>query len=353
LLTVDDLGFHTFFSAQLSTLETDDLVPARIVADGQSVWHLAGSRARLGELSGRLRGALESISRPVVGDWVAVADGDERAVIHHLFRRRTELTRRAADAASAQVIAANVDCFFVVTSANRDRNVRRIERYLAAVWDSGARQVVVLNKVDLVEDAAPLIAEIETVALGVPIVPVSAMTGEGMIELQERIGPGMTIGLIGSSGVGKSSLANRVLGRETQHVNAIRDDDARGRHTTTRRELLLLPGGGMLIDTPGMREFGLFEDAGGVDATFADIAGVAEGCRFADCRHESEPGCAVREAIAVGAIGAERWASYRKLHKEIAAYETRRDPVLAANERKRWKAIHKSVRAQSRLTGKP
>lgn len=353
MLTADDLGFHAFFSAQLTTLERPGLSPARIVADGQSVWHLAGSRAPLGELSGRLRGVMEGITRPVVGDWVAVADGEERAVIHHLFRRRTELTRRAAGATSAQVIAANVDRYFVVTSANRDLNVRRIERYLAAVWDSGATPVIVLNKVDLVEDAAPLIAEIASVALGVPIVPVSAMTGAGMSELQASIAPGSTVGLIGSSGVGKSSLANRLLGRETQPVNAIRDDDARGRHTTTRRELLMLPGGGMLIDTPGMRELGVLEDAGGVDATFADIAGVAEGCRFADCRHESEPGCAVREAIAAGVIGAERWASYRKLQKEIAAYETRRDPVLAANERKRWKAIHKSVRAQSKLTGKP
>ncbi|MCC7023493.1 MAG: ribosome small subunit-dependent GTPase A [Thermomicrobiales bacterium] len=353
MLSPEDLGFHAFFAAQFATLDRPHLTPARIVADGQGVWHLAGCRAPLGELSGRLRGAMAGVDRPVAGDWVAVADGDERAIIHHGLRRRTALVRRAADAGAAQVIAANVDRFFVVTSANRDLNIRRIERYLTAVWESGAAPVIVLNKVDLVEDAAPLIAEIASVALGVPIVPVSAITGTGLNALQEQIGPGATIGLIGSSGVGKSSLANRLLGRAAQQVNAIRDDDARGRHTTTRRELLMLPNGGMLVDTPGMREFGLLEDGGGVDAAFADIAGFAEECRFADCRHESEPGCAVRAAIAAGVIGPERWASYRKLQKEIAAYATRRDPVLAANERKRWKAIHKSVRAQSRITGKP
>ncbi len=354
MTSLDHLGFRPFFSRQFDSLHRPDLVPARIAADGQSAWHLAGCRAPVGELSGRLRRDLVGTARPAVGDWVAVADDDERAIIHHLLDRRTAMVRRGAGpSAMPQTIAANVDRFCIVTSANRDLNVRRIERYLAVVWESGSTPVIVLNKVDLAGDVAPMLAQLEAAALGVPIVPVSAYTGEGLNELREQIGAGTTVAFVGSSGVGKSSLINRLLGREAQVINAIRDDDSRGRHTTTRRELIVLLGGGVLIDTPGMRELGLIEDSGGVDATFADIAEAAAACRFADCQHQTEPGCAVREAIASGVIGAERWESYRKLQREIAAYETRRDPTLAAEERRRWKVIHKSMRTHARVTGKP
>jgi ribosome biogenesis GTPase len=349
-----ELGFRPFFASQLAALYRSDLVPARIAADGQSVWHLLGCRAPIGELSGRLRGELEGIARPVVGDWVAVADGDDRAIIHHVLDRRTAMIRRAAGPAlKSQVIAANVDVFGVVTSANHDLNPRRLERYLAVIWESGATPVIVLNKVDLVASVAPLLAEIETIAFGVPVAQVSALTGQGLDELRAYLGPGTTLAMVGSSGVGKSSLINRLLGRQAQQVNAIRDDDARGRHTTTRRELLLLPEGGVLVDTPGMRELGLIEDSGGVDATFADVAALTDQCRFADCRHESEPGCAIREALATGAISHDRWESYRKLQREIAAIEARRDPVLAAERRREWKVITKAMRAQSRVTKKP
>jgi ribosome biogenesis GTPase len=350
-LTLSHLGYRPFFSTQIDALQRPDLVPARIAADGPGVYHLLGCRAPLGELSGRLRRALSESSRPAVGDWVAVADGPDRAVVHHVLDRQSAMVRRAADSDGAsQIIAANLDVVFVVTSANRDLNVRRLERYLTAVWDGGAAPAIVLNKIDLVPDVAPLVGEIETVACGVPILPVSAALDLGLDALRARIGPGATAALVGSSGVGKSSLVNRLLGREAQLVTAIRDDDARGRHTTTRRELLLLPGGGVLIDTPGMRELGLVEDEGGVATTFADIEALALTCRFNDCRHEGEPGCAVRAAIAAGMLDSGRWESYRKLRREIAAAETRRDPVLAAEERRRWKVIHKSMRSHPKLS---
>jgi len=183
-------------------------------------------------------------------------------------------------------------------------------------------------------------------------VQVSALTGLGIDALRDRVGQGTRVGLVGSSGVGKSSLINRLVGREVQHVREIREDDARGRHTTTRRELVLLSGGGVLIDTPGMRELGLIEDEGGVDTAFADIAGIARHCRFNDCRHESEPGCAVQEALFAGTLSAERLQSYRKLQREIAAVDRKRDPVLAANERRRWKTITKEMRAKDKVTRK-
>ncbi|MCA9879546.1 MAG: ribosome small subunit-dependent GTPase A, partial [Thermomicrobiales bacterium] len=212
---------------------------------------------------------------------------------------------------------------------------------------------IVLNKVDLVGDAAPLRAMLDEVALAVPVVEASAVTGDGLADLQAALAPGKTVAFIGSSGVGKSSLVNRLLGREAQHVSDIRQDDARGRHTTTRREMLTLPGGAVLIDTPGMRELGLTEDGGGVDAAFADIAELGQECRFNDCRHEGEPGCAVQAALDSGSLSPERWENYRKLQREAAAYEARQDPVLAAERRRHWKMITKSVRHASKVTGKP
>jgi ribosome biogenesis GTPase / thiamine phosphate phosphatase len=351
LIALEDLGFGPFFATQFDPLvrARPGLVPALIAADGAGIYHLLGSQARLGELSGRLRHELSGINRPAVGDWVAVTDDAERAVIHHVLRRRTAMIRRAADTdATAQMIAANVDVFCLVTSANRDLNPRRIERYLTAVWESGANPVVVLNKVDLVDDLPPLRQAVAAVALGVPTVEVSALTGVGVDALRAHVGRGTTVGLVGSSGVGKSSLINRLVGREVQHVSEIREDDARGRHTTTRRELVLLPGAGVLVDTPGMRELGLIEDDGGIDAAFADIAEIAKACRFNDCLHESEPGCAVQAALYAGGLAANRLQSYRKLQREIAAIERRRDPVLAANERRRWKTIHKELRAREK-----
>lgn len=352
-LELDDLGYSPFFSSQLDRLARPGLAPARIAADGPGIYALLGCRAPLGELSGRLRHELHETAQPAAGDWVAVADAGDRAVIHHVLRRRTAMIRRAADTdATAQTIAANVDVFCLVSSANRDLNPRRIERYLTAVWDSGAKPVIVLNKVDLVDDSEPLAESIASVALAVPIVQVSALTGMGLESLRMHVGRGITVGLVGSSGVGKSSLINRLVGRDVQHVTDIREDDARGRHTTTRRELVLLPGGGVLIDTPGMRELGLIEDEGGVDAAFADIAEIAQACRFNDCRHETEPGCAVQAALFSGTLHAERLQSYRKLQREIAAAERKRDPILAANERRRWKTIHKEMRSLEKARGR-
>lgn len=357
MTTLESLGYGDFFARQLTALRGREprLVPARVTAEGQSSFGLAGCRAEIGELPGRVRREAGAAGRPVVGDWVAVLDAapPARAQILHVLDRRTALVRRAAGTRTEeQVVAVNVDVFFIVTSANRDLNERRLERYLAAVWNSGARPVVVLNKVDLVDDSAPLLATIGQSALGVPVVAASAASGEGLDALREHIGPGTTVGFIGSSGVGKSTIVNRLVGSERQATGGLRDDE-RGRHTTTGRQLILLPEGGVLVDTPGLRELGLLDDAGGgLDASFPDVARLAEHCRFRDCAHEEEPGCAVTAGVAQGTLPAERLEAYRKLMREIAAAERKRDPALASRSKARSKAIHKAQRQRAKLDPK-
>ena len=346
-MRLQELGYGPFFSGQMELLDDGvELAPARVVADSGGLVHLGGCGAELGELPGGLD------ERPTTGDWVAVelVDGGERAVVRHVLERRTVLRRRSAgQTGRAQVVAANVDRFFVVTSANRDLNPRRIERYLAAVWDGGATPVVVLNKIDLVDDPSELLATIESVAPGVDVVGPSAEPGEGPDGLRAHLAPGRTVGFVGSSGVGKSSLINRLRG-EGAGASATQDirDDGKGRHTTTRRELVVLPDGGVLIDTPGMREFGVVSDAGGLDTVFEEVARWAESCRFRDCEHEGEPGCAVQGAVDAGKLSAERVASYGKLRREAAAAEARRDPVLGANVKRKWKSITKQMRGFSK-----
>ena len=346
--SIEELGYTPFFSAQFELLpDHHTLCPARVSAESHGLFQLVGCTATLGELSGKLRGQLKTVERPVSGDWVAVSEQGDRATIRHVLDRRTELVRRAAFSDAPQVIAANVDVFFIVTSANQELNPRRLERYLTAVWDSGADPVLVLNKVDLVPDPSTLEASIRSVAGQAPVISVSAHTGQGMAELEGLLSASKTVSFIGSSGVGKSSLANRILGREQQATQDI-GSEAKGRHTTTRRELVPVPGRGVLIDTPGMREFGILEDEGGLESAFADIAGRAEHCRFRDCNHETEPGCAVLAAIETGELSGARLTSYHKLKREVRAAQARQDPVLAANVKRRWKAVNKAMRKRPR-----
>jgi ribosome biogenesis GTPase len=346
-------GYRPADSAAFSHLARPDLAPARVISDLGARLDVvdASGAVRLAHLSGRLRHA----ERPTVGDWVAVAaDGAPGgAVIVDMLPRRTRLVRRVAGRrADEQVVAANVDTFFVVTSANRDANVRRLERYLTAVWDSGAAPVLVVNKAELCtpDELAAALDALDAAAPGVAIVAVSAHTGAGLDALDAYLRPGDTVALIGSSGVGKSSLVNRLLGHAQQDVRAI-DDNDRGRHATTRRQLFALPSGGLVIDTPGMRELGLIDGAG-LDDTFAEVTELAVDCRFRDCQHRGEPGCAVDAAIARGALDPARRDGLHKLAREAAAIERLRDPALAREHRGRWKAIHKSRRARAKLDPK-
>jgi ribosome biogenesis GTPase / thiamine phosphate phosphatase len=342
-LNLQELGWDDFFAEAFRPYENDNLIPARVAARHHGPCELLTERGRLG---GVPVGRLGDEELPAVGDWVAVRplDGERKAVIEAVLPRRSAFTRKEAwQRTVAQVVAANVDTVFLVTAFGGDLNARRLERYLTSAWDSGSSPVIVANKVDLAEDRLLELAEVESVALGVPVLVVSAETGEGLDELGAHLKPGRTVALLGSSGVGKSTLVNRLAGRELLATQEIRSD-GRGRHTTTHRELVPLPSGALLIDTPGMRELQLWADADVLDSTFAEIAELAAECRFSDCSHEHEPGCAVKEAIADGSLPAERFASYRKLQRELLALEIRKDARLKSEARKEMRRRQRRMR---------
>ena len=327
-MTLELLGWADPFATAFAALPpSEELEPARVVASQREHYRLlAGDGAYDATLAGQLRHRAQPGELPVVGDWVAarIAKGERRATIVACLPRRTELTRKqVGGAAEAQVLAANLDCALLVTTLSRDFNPRRIERTLALIWDGGAQPVLLLSKLDLCADPGRYVAEAEAVALGVPVHALSAQTGAGIEALDAYLRPGRTLALIGSSGVGKSTLLNRLLGREEAATQGIRASDERGRHTTTARELYALPGGALLIDTPGVRELGLIDTDQGLSAAFDDIEALMQGCRFSDCGHSTEPGCALRTALADGRLSAERWQSYEKLKGELA-HEARR-----------------------------
>jgi len=341
------LGYGPFFERQLQSSDGDKAIPARIAAEHRGayeVWSRAGSGRA--QLAGRFRLEREDTGAPGVGDWVLVNDvpgPDNTTVIERVLARRTVFTRGAAGReARAQVIAANVDLVFAVCGLDADFNVRRIERYLARIWASGAKPEVILNKTDLCLDLAGRISEVESRCVGVPIHVTSALHAEGIETVRARIRDGMTVALVGSSGAGKSTLVNALLGEPRMRTGAVRASDGRGCHVTTHRQLVLLPGGGLLLDTPGMRELQLV-DEDGLGTLFGDIAELADRCRFRDCRHETEPGCAVKRAVEEGELDADRLEHYRKLEREARAYELRSDARKQRQAERVWGQLHDEV----------
>jgi ribosome biogenesis GTPase len=324
-------------------------VPGRIVVHRREA-HLVETDAGqvIARVSGRLRHEAREAGHPAAGDWVALAikPGEASATIHAVLPRRTAFTRRAADSQQTlQVIASNIDVVFVVTSLNADFNPRRLERFLAAAWQSGARPVLLLTKADLSDAPEARAAEVAALATGCPVELVATKQGRGLDAVMRHIRPGETCVLIGSSGVGKSTLVNALLGEERMATQAIRASDARGRHTTSHRHLVRLPGGGLLLDTPGIREVGLVDAEEGVGQVFDDIEALAGQCRFRDCAHEGEPGCAIQAALEDGSLDPARWAAYQKLDAEMSAAALAKDRSAQAADRRRAAVQQRAYRS--------
>jgi ribosome biogenesis GTPase len=350
------LGWDDRLSDEFKLHQAAGLVPGRVAVQHRGAWDVLTEAGELRvDVSGRLRHEADTPAElPVVGDWVAVAPRPDESggTIQAVLPRRTKFSRKTAwQATEEQVLVANVDLVFVVTSINEDLNPRRLERYLTLAWESGASPVIVLTKADLVDDPDRAVAAVEGVAFGVPVVVTSTRTGVGIETVRDHLPTGVTGALLGSSGVGKSTLVNALADAELLTTQEIRDD-GRGRHTTSRRELILLPGGGLIVDTPGLRELQLWEADEGLEEAFEDVTELFAECRFSDCAHDTEPGCAVRAALEQGTLSSERWESYCKLQRELEQLERRLDKRARSEERRRWRTISRDAAERMRMKGR-
>jgi ribosome biogenesis GTPase len=347
---LEEIGWTSEWAKAMTALDPGDVfAPARVVEERRGSYRLLWQGGELwAEVSGRMRYvAFGPEDLPAVGDWVTVAPRVEeaRGTIHHVLPRRTCLVRKAPDRpARAQLLAANVDTVFAMCSANLDFSPRRLERILTLAREGGARSVVVLSKLDVAEALESKLELARVAAPDVALLALSARTGEGVDALAPYLGAGSSVVLLGSSGVGKSTLVNRLLGEERLATQEVRDADDKGRHTTTHRELVPLPTGGVLIDTPGLREVGLWEDEGAVDAAFPEIEALLGQCRFTDCAHEGEPGCAVEASLDQGEIDPGRYQSYLRLKRETAHLRVKRDAHARHEQRKDRKKFSKMIR---------
>ena len=348
-LNLETLGWDARRAEQFAPCAAQGLVPGRVAREHTHIYTvLSAAGEALARVTGRFRHeARGRQDYPAAGDWVALSGGGDpggHLRIHAVLPRKSRFSRKVAGAtAEEQIVAANVDTIFIVSALDRDFNLRRLERYLVVGRWSGARPVIVLSKTDLYDDVGAAVADVTAIAAEVPVHAVSGKSGEGLEALGRYLVPGETIALLGSSGVGKSTLVNRLLGEERQRTREVRPSDGRGRHATSSRELLVMPGGALIIDTPGMRELQLWETEEAIGETFDDIEALAPDCSFRDCQHGEEPRCAVKAAVAGGRIDAGHLANYHKLKREMQALAARQDPHAAQDAKRRWKTIAKAA----------
>lgn len=346
--SLEDLGWNSLFQKYYQTLKIPGTVPARVISESRGIFQVY---CQNGELSAKISGKMryragKENQYPAVGDWVVVEPliTEQKGIIHAVLLRKSKFSRKVAgEHTEEQIISANIDTVFIVSGLDggRNFNLRRIERYLTLAWSSGATPVLVLNKVDLCNDIDVHIRSVESIAPGISIHPVSAKQKIGLAALRNYLTKGNTVAFLGSSGVGKSALINALLGVEKQETGEVREDDRMGRHTTTKRELILLPGGGIVIDTPGMREIQLWAGEDDLQGAFHDIETLAKQCRFADCSHTAESGCAVKAAIDRGELDPARLDSYQKLQNELKYLASREEHSTRLYEKLKWKKIAK------------
>lgn len=347
-------GWSEFFETGFKFYEGQDYAVGRVALEHKNIYRVYTQDGEvLAEISGRLRH--EAVNRsdlPAVGDWVVIRSRPERdrAMIHAILPRRTSFARKTAGSRTQeQIVGANVDTVFLLTSLNQDFSLRRIERYLVIAWESGANPIVILSKSDLCDRVADAIDEVRSVARGMPVHAVSVVTGDGLQDIAQYFQRGQTAAMLGSSGVGKSTLINHLAGVDLLKVQTVREHDDRGRHTTTHRELVLLPAGGLVLDTPGMRELQLWDGDESLQLVFDDIEAFASRCYFSNCGHQDEPRCAVREALATGTIDGARFESYEKLQRELKYQARRKDKLSEIVEKKKWKKLSRLASERARI----
>ena len=365
-MILEELGWDGFFLQSFEQMQTEGYTPARIAQEHKNMYFVFCREGKLkAKVSGKLRYRTQGFGDfPAVGDWVAITARPEegKATIHALLPRKTKFSRKAVLSGGTpetggkteeQILAANIDTVFLVSGLDGDYNLRRIERYVTIAWDSGATPAVLLNKTDLCDDVGSMIRETQATVLGVSVLGICAIKKEGIDLLWEYLAPGKTVAFLGSSGVGKSTLINTLLGYEKQTTTSVRDFDNKGVHTTTYREMILLPNGGVVIDTPGLREIQMWSDTEGITKTFKDIEDLAVQCRFNDCLHGDDPGCAIKEAIENGDLEAKRLEGYLKIQRELQHLSLRKDRKAQREARRaRTKKIYRIQKGREELKRK-